>query len=112
MSITIKRGPQKTEFFFDVDFHKKEIELEKTFERLSGFYRDKNGNWQIKECELVLGYYVYKKYKECGLIKINMASMIGQEAPAKKIFDFEEQTESLSAKVELSFRITEVNVPA
>ena len=73
-----KRGPQEDmtkNYYFGQNNDVKKLVMEDKFERISGFYKDKNGKFQKKTCEFKLMVGAKTKSR----VSFDMSSQIGDK---------------------------------
>jgi hypothetical protein len=107
LSLKIVRGPQTDESEkFEIDGSKKNVKLNLSFSRDSGFiWLPRLNRWEAKWCTIQLGYYEFNKWTLTGTVDIDMAPMVDQ-GYVTKVYDLKEQIATENAKVEVTFNIS------
>ena len=111
MTLIFERGPQKDETEkFEMGPEITSAELDKTFERTSGFYFDKKKEvWFEKNCSVLAGYFAGPKWVQVAKKKMDMAPMVEKGETAEKvelIADAKFKNTFGNFMVELTFNIT------
>lgn len=107
LSLKIIRGPQIFESEkFDIDGTKKNVKLNLSFTRDSGFiWLPRLNRWEEKFCTIQLGYHEFNKWTLTGTVDIDMAPMV-DKGYVTNIYHLKEQIATENAKIEVTFNIT------
>ena len=110
MVIAWTRGPQRDETSkFEINPDQIDYQLKESFKRESHFYREKDGSYQKKTCNIDLVFLSGDRKVNVGFIEIDLGTMVGKGKTTLTL-DMQNTMIINNAKITASFNVSEGGV--
>ena len=108
VALNWKRGPQteQTKLLNVIGGSRQTLDVQDTFYKSSGFYKDAKGEWDKKDCQVQLGVMADGQWRPLGRVDIDMGPLVGHKDKELR-FQFPKTAEFSYAEVLLMFTIAE-----